>query len=75
MTFTIIDSEDGSIQGWVVSLFITLSVFTFLLIGLLNENICNRLVKIGSLIGTVYVSQFAAWLAYRSVKLIKTGTT
>lgn len=71
MKVQIINKEDGSINGWVVSLFLTISVFGFMFVALFNDAICDRVVKIGGLISTIYIAQFGAWLAYRGVKYFK----
>ena len=70
MGIKIIDPIDGSVQGWFISLCITISIFVMIILALLFDPIANRWGKIGGSIVTAYLGQFGAWLAYRGAKAV-----
>ena len=73
MGMKIIDPADGSVQGWFVSLCITISIFVLIILALLFDPIASRWEKVGGSIVTAYLGQFGAWLVYRGVKTVFTG--
>lgn len=62
--------QDGSIQGWAVSLLITLVTLVSWVAALLSQTIADRYTQIGSTISTIVVGQFTAWLAYKGATKI-----
>ena len=58
--------KDGSIQGWFVSLTITMVTMSAFIVSLFSDKVCDRFVRLGSTWATIVITQFTAWLAYRA---------
>jgi hypothetical protein len=63
--------KNGSIQGWAVSLLITLVSVIALILSLTFDVVADRFAKVGGAWAAIVIGQFTAWLAYRTGKAIE----
>jgi len=58
--------KNGSIQGWAVSLLITLVSVIALILSLTFDVVADRFAKVGGAWAAIVIGQFTAWIAYRA---------
>jgi len=65
--------KDGSIQGWFVSLCITANIMILLTLGFFLPSVHQGWKDFGPTAATIYLGQFASWLAFKSVSGVLTA--
>jgi len=60
--------RDGSIQGWFVSFIVTMATVGAFVGSMADNAIAERFAKVGSIWAPIVLGQFAAWLAYKTLK-------
>jgi hypothetical protein len=69
-------NDDGSIEGWFVSLCTTVVAFGLPVVAFVGgENLQASLINVADYLKVIYPLSLGSWFGYKAIKALKNGTS